>query len=285
MPEMIIRERIFNTICFTAGRAGRTLGCKVNQPYVIIGTGRSGTNLLEDILKTHPQITGFPGEANELWHPKLEPFESSQLDIPPIEENPKHFSEISLAQWPHRQKQKIRDVFAGFHLITGSSKTLFTKSAMISFLIPTILDVFPNAKFIHVYRYGLSVVESYFKKNFGKYSKFKYDEAEYRRHCAHYWNDCLIEIEKRKRELSLEESGKFFEFSYESLCENPREVIQGLATFIEIHPDGFNYDFSRITSQNYKVAGFIDTPEGQELIEIMSAGMNIKGYTPDGQFI
>jgi hypothetical protein len=283
MPKLIIRERVFDALCYTAGRIASAFGFEAKHLFVIIGTGRSGTNLLEDILKSHPRITGFPGEANELWHPKLEPFETTTLDLPPIEVNPQYFSDISLANWPPQQKQRIRYIFAGFDLITGAAKVHFTKSAMISFLIPTILDVFPHAKFIHVYRFGLSVVESYFKKNYGKYSNFDCSEVEYRRYCAKYWNDCLMEIDKRNRELSLEDKGKLIEFSYENLCENPREVIQDLANFMEVGQDSFNYDLSKITNQNYKVADFIESREGQELLSIMSPGLDLKGYSRSGQ--
>lgn len=277
MPTLI-RERVFDTICLMAGKIGRAFGIKVPPPFIIIGTGRSGTNLVEDILKSHPSLSGFPGEANEVWHPKLEPFESSLLDVPPIEIDPQKFSEVSVANWPSRHEQRISDIFAGFQLITGLSKVFFVKSAMISFMIPNILNVFPGAKFIHVYRFGLSVVESYFKKNYGKYSRFVYSEKDYRNYCAKYWNACILEIDKRNLELSLDDKGNFLEFSYERLCQNPREILDNLAEFFGVAPDGFTFDLSQISSQNYKVAEYIKSQEAIELLDIMSPGMKLKGY-------
>ena len=278
MPKVPLREKVFDAACFLIGKTGRAFGDKLSRPLFIIGTGRCGTTLLVDILNTHPGLSGFPGEANELWHPKLEPFESAFLDIPPIEVDPKRFSDVSVANWPPKQGERIRDIFAGYHLITGRSRVFFTKSAMISFMIPSILEVFPDARFIHIYRYGPSVIESYFKKNFGKYSRYMYTEKDYRIYCATYWNACILEIEKRRKELSLDTKGQFLEFSYEGLCQTPRDVLEDIAKFLGVASNGFRYDISRISSQNYKVADYARNPERAELLGLMLSGMKLKGY-------
>ena len=43
----------------------------LHDPVFFIGSGRSGTNLLASFLRSHPEISVFPGEANDLWHPAL----------------------------------------------------------------------------------------------------------------------------------------------------------------------------------------------------------------------
>jgi hypothetical protein len=277
IPELL-RERVFDTICSLAGIAGRTFRSRAIRPIFIIGTGRCGTTLLVNILTSHPRLSGFPGEANELWHCKLEPFETTLLHIPPIEVDPKRFCEVSVANWPSNHSERIRDVFTGFHLITGPSKIFFTKSAMISFMIPRILEVFPDARFIHIYRFGPSVVESYFEKNFGKYSRFAFTKKDYRAYCAMYWNACILEIERQKRDLSLEPRGQFLELNYEGLCQNPREVLDRIAKFIGVTSAGFRFDISRISSQNHKIANYATDPERVELLELMSPAMRLKGY-------
>jgi hypothetical protein len=279
MSSFLLRERVFDSACFVVGRIAQASGFKPGSPFVIIGTGRTGTNLLEKILRSHRGISVFPGEANELWHPRLEPFDSSLIDVPPIEIDPRLFSEVSTANWPVNHKLTIRSVFAGFHLATGLSKTLVTKSAMLSFVIPQILEVWPDAKFIHQYRFGLAVVDSYFKKNYGKYTHYVYAEKEYRTYCAKYWNACILEIEKRKQDLSLDAEGKLFEFSYESLCQNPNSTLSRLAHFMEIDANGFSFDVAGIANQNYKTVNYINDPEGMELLDVMSPGLKLKGYS------
>ena len=278
MPQLPSKERVFAAACFLVGRIGRAFGFRVERPCFIIGTGRCGTTLLVDILKSHPSLACYPGEANELWHPMLEPFETTSLDMPPIEVDPRRFSEGSVGNWPPKHGQRIRDVFTGFQLITGKSKVFFAKSAMISFMLPKIIEIFPDARFIHIFRFGPSVLKSYFRKNFGKYSRYVFTERDYRAYCAQYWNACIWEIEQRKKDLSLETKGQFLEFSYESLCQNPRGVLNDVAEFLGVPSDRFRFDMSRISSQNYKVADFANNPEGAELLGLMSTGMKLKGY-------
>ncbi len=81
MSEWLLRERVLDATCFLAGRIGRAFGYRVQDPFFIIGTGRCGTTLLVKILKTHPGLSAFPGEANELWHPKLEPFMAKRREL------------------------------------------------------------------------------------------------------------------------------------------------------------------------------------------------------------
>ena len=105
---------------------------------------------------------------------------------------------------------------------------------MISFMIPQLLSMFPEAEFIHIYRSGPSVVESFLKKEWNKYCDYFDSEREYLLHCAKYWSDCLLEIEKQKIELSLDRKSNLLEFSYEKLCRNPIEVLNNIAGFLSI---------------------------------------------------
>jgi hypothetical protein len=72
----------------------------VPKPVFIIGSGRCGTSLFVRILSSHGRLFGFPGEANDLWHPKSYPFSKRSIETPPILENPKLFTQISLECWP-----------------------------------------------------------------------------------------------------------------------------------------------------------------------------------------
>lgn len=278
MPLLPSREVVLNSACRLVGRSGRAFGVELRRPVFIIGTGRCGTTLLIKILGSHPRLVGFPSEANELWHPKLEPFESASIDLPPIEIDPRKFTEVSVTNWPSGYDEVIRDTFSGFHILNGSSKTFFTKSAMISFMIPNILSIFPDARIIHIFRFAPSVVESYFKKNFGKYSRYVYPDQEYRAFCANYWNACILEIEKRKNELRLVEKRQFLEFSYESLCANPRAILDDISNFVGVDPSAFRFDLSTIASHNDKAPDYATDPERAALLETMTPGMRLKGY-------
>ncbi len=272
-----LARRSLETGWIKVGRAFRALGRRLNEPLIILGTGRAGTNLVEDILNSHPGIRGYPGEANRLWHPLLEPFETTPIDIPPIEIDPEHFTRVSLSTWPDGQENKIHDAFSGFSRTLGLGRRFFCKSAMISFMIPKICEIFPDVKILHMYRFGPAVVESYFKKNFGKYSRYDYSPQQYYEHCARYWNDCLLEIDRSVKATSLRERAAFLELSYEALCDRPSETLRTLSEFIHVE-DLFKFPLSRIENMNYKVGDFEKNGKWRHLIEIMEPAMRLKGY-------
>jgi hypothetical protein len=256
-------------------------------PIFIVGTGRCGTSLLVKILNSHTQLIGFPGEANEIWHPKSFPFNMKLIETPPILDNPKKFTQISLKSWPDNYDKKIQRIFLGYKLLkTMRNKMptfLFTKSAMISFMIPKILSIFPEAKFIHIYRNGPSVVASLVKKEWEKYHDCFNSKKQFQLSCAKYWNDCLMEIESQKNVLSLTKKGLLFELSYEELCDNPLEILNKLFSFLSVDFKKFNFDLTQIVSQNYKVGSSITDEKWFELMEVMSPGLELKGYVNPSQ--
>jgi hypothetical protein len=173
---------------------------------------------------------------------------------------------------------KIRNNFSGFNTICGRKRLFFSKSAMLSFMIPSILAIFPDAKFIHIYRNGPSVVSSLIKKEWQKYSKHFSNKFEYQISCAKYWNDCILEIETRKNELFLETEGTYYEFSYEQLCKAPKQTMNKISSFLCIDPEGFKFNFSNISSRNYKIGNYKNDDSWAPLMEAMSKAMHLKGY-------
>ncbi len=275
-------KRLIKTVsiknCFLIGKAGKTLNLRLKEPIFIVGTGRCGTTLLVRILRSNSDISVFPGEANELWHPKLFPFEKAQIESPPIEIDPKSFTALSVEHWPANHSERIKQTFNGFHLMVGNSKTLIVKSAMISFMMSQIKTIFPGAKYIHIYRYGPSVIESYFKKNFGKYSKYSYTEYEYYRACAKYWNSCILNIEQERISLSLAEKASFFEFSYEDFCNDPEGILQGFSNFLNVDYAKFTFDLSSVRNTNFKVNSVYKDKLKHLIDDEIYPAMKLKGY-------
>lgn len=271
--------RLMNLSC--AGIVCKILDLHLEQPVFIIGTGRCGSTLLTQILCSNPDIIAFPGEANDLWHPKLYPFGKAQILSLPIEITPDSFTRLSIENWPVNHSETIKRIFNGFHLMAGKEKVFFVKSAMISFMMPHIVTIFPDAKFIHIYRYGPSVVESYFKKNFKNknYSQFNFTETDYYRACAKYWNSCILRIEYDKTSLSLTEKNSFFEFSYEDLCDDPQSLLKDLSSYLNVEYEKFTFNLSTIRSTNYKVDNTYRDAKFKHLIDSdMYLGMKLKRY-------
>lgn len=270
------RERLVSSSIIV--KIGKITNRVPQQPIFIVGTGRSGSTLLVNILGSHSELVTFPGEANELWHPKLYPDEEAEIEISPIEVDPQYFTKVSINSWSTSHTIKILNTLSGFYTIWGKGRILILKSAMISFMIPKILDIFPDAKFIHIYRSGPSVIESYFNKNFGKYLRYSCSEEEYRLICARYWNACIMEIEYIKESLLLHSKQAILELSYEELCDSPEIILDRIIRYIGLRNRYFSFDISQIESRNYKVGNYMVDKKWEASLQAMEPGMRLKGY-------
>jgi hypothetical protein len=257
---------------------GSLINSPLTDPIIILGSGRCGSSLLKRILDSHDQIIGYPNEANFLWHPNSYPFPKRTIETPAFVEDPAGFSRLSVKNWPANYPAHISKVFSDyFREKTHCKKKLALKSAMISFILPEIYSIFPNAKIIHIYRSGPSVIESFLIKEWSKYDSYFKDKEEYLQFCAKYWNDTIIELDHQKRLLHLTEKN-FFELSYEQLCAESTETIKSLSDFLDISSHQFRFDFSSIKSTNDKVGNYSDDDDKRKLFEIMSPAMLLKGY-------
>lgn len=218
----------------------------------------------------------FPHEGNNLWFPLTYPYRLASIDVPPIIQAPAEYTRRSTGAWPAGQARRIRTTIDGFHRLFGATKPLIYKSAMHSFMVEPILEIYPEARFIHMYRNGFSVVASLQQKEWHKYADITTVE-EFERWCGTYWRDCIAEIDRVDKALSLSDSGKFFEFSYEALCADPVAIINELSRFLGVSAGSFSYDFSRIRSTNYKAAA-VDSHSRLMLQSIMAPSLRLKGY-------
>jgi hypothetical protein len=240
------------------------------RTYFIIGSGRCGTTLLTKVLRSHPHIFMHLGEFNEIWHPKLYPFNERKVEFEhPIELGIEEFTKKSKSSWPRNYRNHIKRLIAFRWWKNGKPEIFVIKSSMISYLLDELLSIFPDAKFIHIYRYGPSVLKSYVEKNFEKYEDLNVPFAEYVSKTSKYWVDCLEKIERSKRELQLTENKKLFEFSYESFCENPRKLLNTLSDFLKVDSLKYTFPLETIKSQNWKVREIGESKEYNDAFTIM----------------
>ena len=257
---------------------GSFFQARITDPIIIIGSGRCGSSLLKRILDSHCQLIAYPDEANKLWHPNSYPFSQKSIGTPSYVEDPGGFSRLSVKNWPTNYHNQISKVFSDFfHKKSCGKRILVIKSAMISFLLPEICSICPKAKFIHIYRSGPSVIESFLIKEWTKYDSYFKDKEEYLKFCAKCWNSTIIEIDHQKSMLKLTDKN-FFELSYEGLCAEPNETFKSLSDFLGISSHKFRFDISSIKSTNDKVGNYNCKDDKRKLLEIMSPAMKLKGY-------
>ncbi len=245
------------------------------SPVFMIGSGRCGTTLFLHIINTHKCARGYPTEGSELFHRGLYPYARRTLEGPPIALDPVEFARITRAHWEPGRAAWIRGILRGFHKLRATRKLFFLKSAQLSHSVDAIEEVFPNARFLHLYRHGLPVVRSYVEKEFDKYRRAGVvsSPGEFARHVAGYWNEVMIELEQQRKRLGPR---RFHAFSYESLCDNPHATLREVAGFLGLEMEGFRYPLEMIANQNMKPLN-IEGVDRDELLEIMAEGLAITG--------
>lgn len=262
---------------------------KIRDPIFIIGCNRSGTTLLVNTLATHPELATYPGEANDLWHPQTFPWRYSahKSDLLPLEVNPLEFTERSLKHRSPSEEERLKAVFGAFQYFMRRDRFL-NKSAMISFMIPYILEKFPSAKFIHIVRDGRGVARSWAQKmnttiqnhiELYKGQGFGISYEDLLLNCAYSWRLHIQEVENQKHRLGLEKKGMLLELRYEDFCTRPDYHLFELASFMDVSPSAFqNGSYDHILNMNYKYMNQFKEPELKKLTQIMEPGLVRWGY-------
>ena len=140
----------FNRVMLRGRQATRLpallAGGKLDRPIFIIGAPRSGTSMLYAILREHPRLSHWPGEAHEVWeadyHPALTGWRSNQL---------------TEADYDEEAAERIR---RSFFLVAGSKRRLVDKTPRNALRIRFIERLFTDAHFVYLQRDGRDNVNS-----------------------------------------------------------------------------------------------------------------------------
>lgn len=116
------------------------------QPIIIIGAARSGTKLVRDLIASHPLVEKIPFDVNYIWRIGNESL--THDEIPPEGVTPK----ISA---------RIRKYFESSR---HGKPFLIEKTVSNCLRVAAVHKVFPEAKFIHLYRDGWDVIESAYRQ-------------------------------------------------------------------------------------------------------------------------
>lgn len=125
------------------------------QPIFLIGAARSGTKILRDTISTHPDIAKVEYDINFIWKRYNENINHDELDEANI------------------KSKFIKFINGYFSKKTKNKPYLIEKTVSNSLRIRFLLNTFPNAKFIILYRDGRDVVESVLRQ-WGKAPENRY---------------------------------------------------------------------------------------------------------------
>jgi LPS sulfotransferase NodH len=265
-----------------------TWAMPLTRPCFIVGCPRSGSSLFDQLLASHPQIAAYPSEALELWHPRAYPWHVACRDrpFPPIWGDASAFTAFSLARRTPRQEQLIQTSFALCRTISRRPRFV-QKCTLIGLMLAYVVQLFPDATFIHLLRDGRATALSWSKRQ-GAHLRdhpqiyeragWKVSDAELLRLCAAAWRDIINAIDESASALQLDTS-RFLELKYESLCSSPTTVLEAAARLLDVDPHRFDKSLCAvIQSQNFKFSSALSPAAQQQLDEIMGDTLRRKGY-------
>jgi len=250
----------------------------LQNPVFLIGCGRSGTTMLERLLRNHQDICSF-SEANNVWDPKGYRWYNKNLKRPPIWYNPMEYTKVWRDYFNMDYIRQIRNVF-GCYQFLSRKKIFLNKSPMNTFRIPDILAIFPDARFIHIIRDGRAVAFSWAVKEYSTmqqhlnvYKKrgYNYSFNELIKFTAKSWVRNIEEVRSQREKTQLVHKNNFIEFSYEEFCIDPEKYVKLICQFLSIDRDRLGKkDLSYIKSMNYKWKKNLDEDIIEEINDIIN---------------
>ncbi len=235
----------------------------ISAPVFIIGCGRSGTTILGQSLSKHRKIT-YLNEQRYLWFSAF-----PETDIWTSKASVRN-GRLFLTETDYQVKKgkKLSRLFR-FAAISRGRPVVVEKLPINNFRLRFIQAVFPDARFIHIYRNGLEVARSIGKicekggKWYGEnsykwnmlvdYSKGHDETSSLSQLCETSYDKGLLEwrlsTEAAVRFLSGLPESKFIELSYDEFLDQPVAVTSKILDFIGVGRDHILEDF---VSKNVK---------------------------------
>lgn len=241
---------------------------KIDRPIFIIGSGRSGTTILYNLLSMHPELCWFSTYSDRfpgnnyipVLHKVLElPFFGNLMKKSIISRNPikflpypdeggniyhkycgfEHKCKTTELDYNLESEKKLKKVIQG-HLKATDKKRFLSKQTANNQRIRLIHSLFPDGFYIHIIRDGRAVANSLIRTDWwenidiwwfnGRPSKWVEMGNEPIALAGLVWERDVEEILKNKNLFD----NKYFELRYEDLCNNPKDMIKNITNFCEL---------------------------------------------------
>ena len=217
----------------------------ISRPFFIVGCPRSGTTLLQYMLRSHPGISMPTGESHffipiyqrrdkygDLRMPEnirlvLRDMYRLSREFLETDLHGVHFDVDSMTDFLHKKRCfTIPEILSAIYRenAMGEGKVRWgDKTPWYLLHMQTILEMFPRAQFIHIIRDGRDVALSLFRrsKDFGVYNIHR---------AAEYWT---IYLERGQAVGSQTDPTIYHEVRYEDLLQHPEEEVRRICNFLE----------------------------------------------------
>lgn len=241
-----------------------------NSPFFIVGSVLSGTTLLRNILRAHPNLIcpeethvfrwGKPfgtEEFNDLYnHADTLKLHRSMDNI-----SDELFKDV-LDQSLDRMSFMLNYMQAFKQVQDCNSLRWFDKSPQNVYGMVLIKAYFPQAKFVHIVRNPLNVIASIKRGHPGLSGNIVGS--------INYWKEAVLIINTLKQVWAND----IHEFKYEDLCSNPQAELNKLMAFIDDEQVVFDSVIKNIRAPGNNYQNILTPSEitliNQELSELMS---------------
>lgn len=222
---------------------------KHDGPVFIVGAPRSGTTLLQYILRSHPSLSLPTGESHffiplmrgeasfgDLTRPEnvRRVFEAMHRQSRSFVETDLHGLRFDAAELTKAcvadQRHTMRDIIAWLfeRNAAGEGKPRWgDKTPYYVLHMSSLLRWWPNAQFVHIVRDGRDVAMSLFgrRHDFGVYNTY---------FAARYWEQY---VEVGHRQGGQIPAGHYLEIRYEDLLSDQRATLGKVCSFLDIEFD------------------------------------------------
>lgn len=223
---------------------------EIINPVFILGCGRSGTTILGRALSQHPQVT-FLNEPRHLWYAG---FPETDIWTRPGK------MVLTADDVTPEGARRMRQLFAD-EVRQSGRPLLIEKLPINNFRLTFINNIFPDSRFIHIFRNGLEVARS--MVNIGQWFDRRRNGwhliSEHARHspstsalpelCSTEFERCLLEwrlgTEAVHTFFNTIARDRFTEIFYDDLVAKPVATLNRLLLFLGLEQSTEMEDFCR----------------------------------------
>jgi len=228
----------------------------IRKPIFILGSARSGTSILYQLLSSHPDLCWFSNITNlNPEHSRLAAL--NRFTNIPIMKSFIYPSEgeriytycgflddrkTTFNTMATTTSDKFNEILRR-HLEASGKPRFINKRTANTQRLDCLIHMFPDAYFIHIIRDGRAVVNSLLRVNWWENtplwwrsnltpSLWQQNGNAPEKLCALHWKRNIEEIRHFKSQLSR----RYVEIRYENFVHDPRETIQNLMNFCQLYP-------------------------------------------------
>lgn len=262
---------------------------EISKPIFIVGSGRSGTTILYNMLSTHPELAWFSNYSDKFLnfpgiaalHNILDlPFIGNYIDrniinnrfskfsVRPVEAENIYHSHCGFEKSRKTTKKDLKEEtetkfkrLIRYHLsLTGKSRFV-SKQTSNNQRLALIDSMFQDAMYLHIIRDGRAVTRSLLNVDWwddvilwereGRVRNLKTrEDLNELQLAASHWKRNVQEILTQKVQFE----DRYMEFRYEDLCANPRKIITSILDFtgLKKRDDFINMVPGELPNRNFK---------------------------------